>query len=88
MPLKTLLEKTFHFAKQKLFHNSTPYVGLWEFILRFNNSVQLQKSQIHPIESYIEYVKYSRTSQLEKFNLIFDDKTNNIYIIHFINYSI
>jgi len=65
MPLKTLLEKTFYLAKQRLFYNSSPDVGLWEYILRFNNLVQLEKSRIHPIESYIEYVKYSRTSRLE-----------------------
>jgi len=63
MPLKTLLENTFFFAKQRLFCNSTPDAGLWEFILRFNNTIQLKKSRIHPIESFIEYVRYSRTSQ-------------------------
>lgn len=61
MPLRALLENTFLFAKRRLFCNSTPNEGLWEYILRFNNVVQLQKSRIHPIESYIEYVKYSRT---------------------------
>lgn len=62
MPLRTLLENTFYLAKHRLFRNSSPDIGLWEFILRFNNTNELQKSQIHPIESFIEYVKYSRTS--------------------------
>lgn len=61
MPLRDLLDNTFSFAKHKLFANATPDIGLWEFILRFNNTVQLRKHHIHPIESYIEYVKYSRT---------------------------
>lgn len=61
MPLRALLDNTLFFAKQKLFWNSTPHDGLWEFILRFNNSTFVKKSRIHPIESYIEFVKYSRT---------------------------
>lgn len=62
MPLKALLENTFFFAKQRLFYNSTPDVGLWVYISRFNNAHELKKSKIHPIESFIEYVRYSRTS--------------------------
>lgn len=63
MPLRTLLDNTFFFAKKKLFHNSTPDVGLWEYILRFNNTVELKKSKIHPIEPFLEYVKYSRNKK-------------------------
>ncbi|XP_060851709.1 uncharacterized protein LOC132930067 [Rhopalosiphum padi] len=62
LPLKTILENTFFFAKNRLFCNSSSEVGLWEYILRFNNRTLLKKSQIHPIESFIEYVKYSRTA--------------------------
>jgi len=62
LPLKTILENTFFFAKNRLFRNVTPDVGLWEYILRFNNTTLLKKSQIHPIEPFIQYVKYSRTS--------------------------
>lgn len=62
MPLRTLLDNTFFFAKHKLFFNSTPDLGLWGFILRFNNTLELEKSKIHPIESFLEYVRYSRTS--------------------------
>lgn len=60
MPLRKLLDNTFFFAKQKLFCNTTPDVGLWEFILRFNNIAELKKSKIHPIEPFLAYVKYSR----------------------------
>jgi len=84
MPLKILLEKTFYFAKQKLFCNSTPDIGLWEFILRFSNTIELRKSRIHPIEPYIEFVKYSRTSQniltIQRKNLKKQKKTSIIEI--------
>ncbi|XP_029348648.1 60 kDa SS-A/Ro ribonucleoprotein-like [Acyrthosiphon pisum] len=60
-PLEKLLENTFFFAKNKLFHNSTPDVGLREYILRFNNTILLKTSQIHPIEPFIQYAKYART---------------------------
>lgn len=63
MSLRELLNNIFYFSKQRLFHNSTPDLGLWEFILRFNNAFLLKKSRIHPIESFIEYVKYSRTRE-------------------------
>jgi len=62
LSLEKILENTFFFAKNRLFRNSTPDVGLWEYILRFNNTSLLKKSQIHPIESFIEYAKYARTS--------------------------
>jgi len=62
LSLEKILENTFFFAKNRLFHNSTPDVGLWEYILRFNNTSLLKKSRIHPIEPYIEYAKYARTS--------------------------
>ncbi|XP_029345221.1 60 kDa SS-A/Ro ribonucleoprotein isoform X2 [Acyrthosiphon pisum] len=61
LPLEKLLENTFFFAKNRLFNNSTPDVGLWEYILRFNNSILLKTSQIHPIEPFIQYAKYART---------------------------
>lgn len=62
LPLKTILDNTFFYAKHRVFCNLTPDVGLWEYISRFNNTVLLRKSQIHPIESFIQYVKYARTS--------------------------
>lgn len=63
MPLAILLDKTYTFAKLRLFRNSTPYAGLREYISRFNHLQKLKESKIHPIESFIEYVKYSRTSK-------------------------
>lgn len=63
MPLTTILDKTFLFAKQRLFCNSTPYTGLLEYISRFSHEQNLKESKIHPIESFIQYVKYSRTSK-------------------------
>lgn len=62
LSLKKMLENTFFFAKNRLFCNSKSNVGLWEYILRFNNSSLLKKSQIHPIEPFIQYAKYARTS--------------------------
>ncbi|VVC32718.1 TROVE domain [Cinara cedri] len=63
MPLITLLNKTYSFAKLRLFHNSTPHTGLTEYISRFTNTQELKESRIHPIESFVEYVKYSRMSK-------------------------
>jgi hypothetical protein len=63
LPLRILLDNTFFFARKRLFKNSTPDTGLWEFILRFNNPHEVKKWRIHPIESYLAYVRYSRTSQ-------------------------
>lgn len=63
MPLATLLDKTYSFAKLRLFCNSTPHTGLREYILRFSHVQKLKESKIHPIESFLEYVKYSRTSK-------------------------
>ncbi|VVC28670.1 Hypothetical protein CINCED_3A009897 [Cinara cedri] len=60
MPLSILLDNTCYFAKQRLFRNSTPHKGLKEYISRFNNPYLLKESKIHPIESFVEYVKYSR----------------------------
>lgn len=63
MPLRDVLDMTFYFAKQKLFvhRKKALYDGLTEYMLRFENSRQLQIHHIHPIESYLEFVKYSRT---------------------------
>ncbi|XP_050523905.1 uncharacterized protein LOC126895752 [Daktulosphaira vitifoliae] len=61
MPLKTLLDNTFRFAKKKLFLNIAPQEGLWNFILRFNNVMELEKEKIHPIEAFIQFARYSRT---------------------------
>lgn len=61
MPLKTLLDNTFRFAKKKLFLNTAPQEGLLKFILRFSNAVELEKEKIHPIEAFIQFARYSRT---------------------------
>lgn len=62
LPLKIILDNTLFFAKNRLFSNMSASVGLWEYILRFNNITLLKKSQIHPIEPYLQYVKYTRTA--------------------------
>uniref|UniRef100_A0A2H8U049 SS-A/Ro ribonucleoprotein n=1 Tax=Melanaphis sacchari TaxID=742174 RepID=A0A2H8U049_9HEMI len=80
LPLKTILDNTFFFAKNRLFCNSSSDVGLWEYILRFNNTNLLKKSKIHPIEPYIEYAKYSRTALniLKLQNNIMKKKENSV----------
>lgn len=62
LSLKAILDNTLFFAKNRLFSNMSSSVGLWEYILRFNNTTLLKKSQIHPIEPYLQYVKYTRTA--------------------------
>lgn len=57
-----VLENTFFFSKNKVFQNNTLYNGVTAFILRFNDTLELRESQIHPIESFIEYARYTRTS--------------------------
>ncbi|XP_050423592.1 uncharacterized protein LOC126835217 [Adelges cooleyi] len=61
MPLRSLLECTFNLSKRKLFINRPPHDVLWHYILRFNDIKDLEKEQIHPIESFIQYARYSRT---------------------------
>lgn len=60
MPLRALLDNTLRFSRQKIFYPSSTRIGTWEYIARFSNSLHLQKSRIHPIESFVEYIKYSR----------------------------
>ncbi|VVC29540.1 TROVE domain [Cinara cedri] len=61
MPLKMVLDHTFPFSKARLFQNNTLYNGVDAYILRFNDTLELNQSGIHPIEPFIEYARYSRT---------------------------
>lgn len=62
MPLATLLDNTFRFAKRRFFIDvsSTEMEGIWAFISRFSNKIELKNSGIHPIEPFLQYIKYSR----------------------------
>lgn len=62
MPLRMVLDQTFYFSKIKFFQNNTFHNGVGAYILRFNDTLELKESKIHPIESFIEFAKYTRTS--------------------------
>lgn len=59
MPLKALLDYILLFARHKVF-NSKLNIGNREYIARFINPLDVQESRIHPIESFVAYVNYSR----------------------------
>ncbi|KAE9528516.1 hypothetical protein AGLY_012087 [Aphis glycines] len=61
LPLNILLDNTFSFSQHRLFHNLRGRIGCMEFIMRFNNIKEIQESEIHPFESYLEYLRYTKT---------------------------
>ncbi|XP_026819185.1 uncharacterized protein LOC113557842 [Rhopalosiphum maidis] len=63
LPLKTLLDNTYTFARHHLFQNETGNEGCMEFILRFNNYKAIQEAEIHPIQPYLEYLRYTRSGR-------------------------
>lgn len=63
MPLSSVLDKTFFFAKKNLFYNKSGYNDYWSYILRFRETLELQKSKIHPIQVYLEYLRQVNTGK-------------------------
>lgn len=58
-----LLENVFYFSKHKVFNSDkTSDAVVMKFISYFDDSDKLQESQIHPIDSFLQYVRYSRTT--------------------------
>ncbi|XP_026819290.1 uncharacterized protein LOC113557950 [Rhopalosiphum maidis] len=94
LSLRTLLDNTYSFSQHCLFQNLMGNEGCIEFILRFNNHKALQESEIHPIESYLEYLRYVRSGPViyamnqkkdSQQNMLFDTNgkecSNNIGVV-------